>query len=1010
MDAPPSLHPTDQVLHAYGLGKLDEAEAESVNAHLEACEDCRRRAAEMSSDSFLGRFRDGRPTGGHEPPAPAPAGSAAPSPVGALPPELAHHQDYEVVRELGHGGMGVVYLVRNRLMGRDEVLKVMAGHLVERPEVRERFLREIRAVASLRHPNIVAAHHAFHVGETIAFTMEYVDGYDLARMVKARGPLPVPHACLFAHQASLGLQHAHEEGMVHRDIKPGNLMVARRGEKAVVKILDFGLAKAAREGQFDGALTHAGQMLGTPDFIAPEQIVDAQHADIRADIYSLGCTLYYLLSGGPPFRATSLYDLLQAHHSMDAKPLNLARHEVPTELAAMVAKMMAKEPERRFRTPAEVSEALAPFARKGSPSPRSVVPEISQAAPMAPAPGLAPAEPEPASREPDGPPRPEEMWASLIDHREKESKVEEMPPEPVASAPARRPPWKSWPAIAAAALFGFIALGIIIYIRIDKDGVKAVIRSDDASAARVKDEADNDPARAEEVRSPAEDVKEFAIKKTIGQASETGPEVGSTTSHDATKVAPAVGTGGSTAGAGAVPGSPPAPLAAELVAFYDFDDGRATDRSGHGHHGTFSVDPPTFTRQGREKGALSFDAQRKTHVLLPINIDPSQMPQVTMGGWFRANSSASNATLMSHDDGGFDRHLGIDRRGAPGFRWSTFRGRGVLGGDPVAAGRWTFVVMRHDQKTGKLVLDVDGHRISDRGSYGAGRSQLFIGKHPKYTGHFDGAMDNLFVYKGFLTDAKIDDIRARGSEAILPSAGPSDSDQAPADEPMEPADAAPEAGTPRPAPPAAKSASRAAPFHFVDEFGSGRRGLPADPNIPHELNHGRSDGVFFVYSEGRFHGLLLHNFVPDSTCEVVGRVLSTDPRRTACWGVGVVRQAEPHRGFVVKINRKGELFLEPNPYPGGKAYRQVDPSIGPITHPAIRPGSAYNKLQLVVKNRELVILVNGIQVYRPVRFDYDPTPAKLSLGAGGPGMKRAEFDRLEIQGIVDSQRAGPKVK
>ena len=130
-------------------------------------------------------------------------------------------------------------------------------------------------------------------------------------------------------------------------------------------MLDFGLAKAAREGEFDSGLTHEGQMLGTPDYIAPEQIVDAQKADIRADIYSLGCTLYYLLSGGPPFRGVSLYDLFQAHHSTDAKPLNFARPEVPTELAALVAKMMAKEPERRFKTPAEVSEALAPgFTKK----------------------------------------------------------------------------------------------------------------------------------------------------------------------------------------------------------------------------------------------------------------------------------------------------------------------------------------------------------------------------------------------------------------------------------------------------------------------------------------------------------------------------------------------------------------------------------------------------------------------------------------------------------------------
>ena len=111
------------------------------------------------------------------------------------------------------------------------------------------------------------------------------------------------------------MQHAHEHGMVHRDIKPGNLMLARQGNRAVVKVLDFGLAKVSREVPADGTLTFEGQMLGTPDFIAPEQISDARRADIRADIYSLGCTLYYLLTGGPPFQGTSLYDILQAHHS-----------------------------------------------------------------------------------------------------------------------------------------------------------------------------------------------------------------------------------------------------------------------------------------------------------------------------------------------------------------------------------------------------------------------------------------------------------------------------------------------------------------------------------------------------------------------------------------------------------------------------------------------------------------------------------------------------------------------
>ena len=289
-----------------------------------------------------------------------------------MPPGLADHPDYEIIRELGRGGMGVVYLARNKLMGRLEVLKVVGGHLVERPGVRDRFLREVQSAAKLQHKNIVTAYSAMRLGESIVLAMEYVEGDDLAKVVKSGGPLPVVHACYFIYQAALGLQHAHERGMVHRDIKPANLILAREGKKAVVKVLDFGLAKVTSEGQADSGLTREGQMLGTPDYIAPEQIRDAQSADIRADIYSLGCTFYYLLTGGPPFRGDSLWDVYQAHFSMDAGPLNLVRPEVPVELAALVAKMMAKEPGRRFQTPGEVAQALTPFFKPGaSPGPRT---------------------------------------------------------------------------------------------------------------------------------------------------------------------------------------------------------------------------------------------------------------------------------------------------------------------------------------------------------------------------------------------------------------------------------------------------------------------------------------------------------------------------------------------------------------------------------------------------------------------------------------------------------------
>jgi hypothetical protein len=239
----------------------------------------------------------------------------------------------------------------------------------------------------------------------------------------------------------------------------------------VVKVLDFGLAKATREGPLDGGLTHEGQMLGTPDYIAPEQSLDAHKADIRADIYSLGCTLYYLLSGGPPFRGSSLYEVLQAHHSMEARPLNLMRPEVPSELAAVVRKMIAKEPSRRYQTPGEVAQALKPFFKPGEGGAVGAKAEVevskagqsipaqgtaiaaatpSQAARSAPPP--APVVPTPAASAPVGP-----MWEHLIDTSEAEAVSAEV--RTVEPAMNRgNPPWM-WLSGAACVMTIGVFLG-----------------------------------------------------------------------------------------------------------------------------------------------------------------------------------------------------------------------------------------------------------------------------------------------------------------------------------------------------------------------------------------------------------------------------------------------------------------------------------------------------------------------------------------------------------------------
>jgi formylglycine-generating enzyme required for sulfatase activity/serine/threonine protein kinase len=472
----PLAHPSDPILYAYGLGKLDEASCMAVDSHLEGCDACRRRVSELSGDSFVGRLRDAG--GKHEAPAPAvppvppsPGGTKPPAPDPALartlPPELANNPEYTILRELGRGGMGVLYLAHNTTLDRREVLKVLNKEMLERRGTYERFLREMRAAAKLNHPNVVMAHAARQWGNLLVFAMEYIDGQDLAKLVKARGKLPVPLACSFVRQAALGLQHAHEKGLVHRDIKPGNLMytqqdrVGLRAAKArpfeptwTVKILDFGLAKATSENPVDGSLTREGQMLGTLDYIAPEQSFNAQKADIRADIYSLGCTLYHLLTGTPPFDGPGAGAILQAHFSIDALPLNLARPEVPVELAAVVAKMMAKEPARRYQTPVEVAEALRPFCNKGKLGSGSADGESSQAqrpesravdsAVVAPAPAPAPA-PQPAGAAPGTvpgaakmPDDPSLMWKSLITVPEPEHLADLK--KPTAAAQWRWPP------------------------------------------------------------------------------------------------------------------------------------------------------------------------------------------------------------------------------------------------------------------------------------------------------------------------------------------------------------------------------------------------------------------------------------------------------------------------------------------------------------------------------------------------------------------------------------------
>jgi WD40 repeat protein/tRNA A-37 threonylcarbamoyl transferase component Bud32 len=271
---------------------------------------------------------------------------------------------YRLLDAIGQGGMGQVFKAQHTLMNRIVALKVIRKEKLSKPGAVARFHREVQLAAQLAHPNIVTAYDAGRTGDNHYFAMEYVDGSNLFHLIRQNGPLPVAQACECIRQAALGLQHAHERGLIHRDVKPSNLLVTRTAEGALlVKILDMGLARLQNADDADTALTRDEQIMGTPDYLAPEQAMNSRGVDIRADLYSLGCTLYYLLTGRVPFPGKALTEVLLRHQMEGAVPVEHLRPEVPTGVGIVVRRLMAKKPEERYQQPREVAEALEPFCR-----------------------------------------------------------------------------------------------------------------------------------------------------------------------------------------------------------------------------------------------------------------------------------------------------------------------------------------------------------------------------------------------------------------------------------------------------------------------------------------------------------------------------------------------------------------------------------------------------------------------------------------------------------------------
>jgi serine/threonine-protein kinase len=285
---------------------------------------------------------------------------------------------YVLLERLGEGGMGQVYKARHRRLGRLVALKLIRKERLANPAAVLRFHREIQAAAQLAHPNIVMAYDADAADGVHFYTMEFVEGTTLGRLVLSSGALPVPLACECARQAACGLAHAFDRGLVHRDVNPTNLMLtwtsptsnpqpsvsAERHVKAnwgahnpLVKVLDMGLARV--HSNEDGKpITQFGILMGTPDFIAPEQARDARQADTRSDLYSLGCTLYFLLTGMVPFPGGTRMEKVLRHQSEVARPLEELRSGIPPAVSAVVRRLMAKRPEERYHTPAELVAVL----------------------------------------------------------------------------------------------------------------------------------------------------------------------------------------------------------------------------------------------------------------------------------------------------------------------------------------------------------------------------------------------------------------------------------------------------------------------------------------------------------------------------------------------------------------------------------------------------------------------------------------------------------------------------
>jgi len=538
--------PSSDELQALHAGTLAEETAAAVIEHISTCQECQAFLDTLgdADDSLLGGLRAPvtvDPYADEEYCREAirnletvmvPTTATAVSDDAAALGELG---EYRLVAKLGQGGMGTVYKAVQTKLDKVVAVKVLPQSRTEDTRAVARFEREMKAVGRLNHPNIVQALDAREIDGTHFLVMEYVDGVDLSELVDRCGPLPVADACELARQAALGLQYAHENGLVHRDIKPSNLMlsVVKSQESRVksgseegsvrlstpaVKILDLGLALLGADQPNGHDVTGTGQMMGTADYVAPEQVSDSHNVDIRADIYSLGCTLYKLLTGQAPFSGPEYkgaFDVMLAHRQTPAPPICSVRSDIPDELSTSVHRMLAKEPDDRFATPAEVAAALETFANAAD------LAALSARA-QAPSNSADGADLSIANTDPY-------RTSAVVDTKSSQTGQ----PDAQTLPSSRR--WKPWTIAAAVApLFIIVLAGIVIWIkgtRVEvEDGSRVRVEGENVYVEPPKDGAESRNAAVTTIPQNTVDpkAKEALAKLETDTGTDTPPSTAAT--------------------------------------------------------------------------------------------------------------------------------------------------------------------------------------------------------------------------------------------------------------------------------------------------------------------------------------------------------------------------------------------------------------------------------------------------------------------------------------------------